>query len=155
MLASLIQSFVAGEVSGAARRVRGAVVAYAIAGVLVAIGIGFLIAAAYIEAATRFGALHAALGLGGIFMLLAILTLLIHGIVSRVRERKRAQEARAAQLKTAVSVAAVALLPTLLKNGGVLGAIAPIAALAAYAIYKENGGSGGSDDTPGQGSPGT
>lgn len=140
MLATLIQSIATGETSRAAQRVRRAAIDYLIAGVCLAIGLGFLIAAAFIFVSERYGPLYTSLGFAFIFIALAGAALIVHRLVGRVQAKRRAEEARAAQLKTLAGAAAVAILPTLLKGrGGVLEILTPILAMAAYAIYKENG----------------
>lgn len=139
MLASLIQSLAIGEATGAARRVRRALIDYAIAGVFLTIGIGFFIAAAYIYAARNFDPLYVALAFGGGFVLLAVIAVLVHRILSGMQAKRRAQEERAAQMKSVAIAAGIAALPTLLKGrAGIMGAIGPLVAMAAYAIYKEN-----------------
>lgn len=148
MLASLIQSLAIGEASGAAKRVRRAMIDYAIAGVFLAIGLGFLIAAGYIWVAERYTPLMAALWFGGGFVALSIIAVVVHRIIAGMQARRRAAEARATQLKTVAGAAAIAILPTLLKGrGGIMGALGPLIAMAAYAIYKENAALN-DDDSP-------
>lgn len=149
MLATLIQSLAIGEAAGTAKRVRRALIDYAIAGIFLAIGIGFLIGAAYIWVANQFTPLKAALWFGGGFVTLAIIAIVIHRILSGMQARRRAAEARAMQLKTVMGAAAIAILPTLLKGrGGLMGALGPLVAMAAYAIYKENAARNGEDADP-------
>jgi hypothetical protein len=140
MLATLIQSIAAGETSRAAKRVRRAAIDYLIAGICLAIGVGFLIGAAFIFVSERYGPLYTSLGFAFIFIALAGVALVVHRIVSGMQAKRRAEEARAAQLKTLAGAAAFAILPTLLKGrGGIVEILTPILAMAAYAIYKENG----------------
>ena len=147
MLAQLIQSIAAGEPARAAKRVRRMVVDYLIAGICLAIGTGFLIAAGYIFVAERYGPLYTALGFGLGFIAIAAIALILHRIVAGIQARRRAEEARAAQLKTMVGAMAVAVLPALLKGrGGLVGILTPALAMAAYAIYKENADSSRHDD---------
>jgi hypothetical protein len=139
MLAALIQSIASGETTRAARRVRRAMIDYLIAGICLAIGVGFLIAAGYIFVANRYGPLYTAIGFGLGFIALAAVSLIIHRIIAGIQARRRAEEARAAQLKTFAGAAALAILPTLLKGrGGVLEILTPVLAMVAYSIYKEN-----------------
>ena len=55
----------------------------------------------------------------------------------RVDARASAAAGAAFDLATIAGVAAVSVLPLLMKSGG-LGLLAPLVALAAYAIYREN-----------------
>ena len=147
MLAALIQSIVSGETTRAAKRVRRAAIDYMIAGICLAIGVGFLIAAAYIFVAERYGPLYTAIGFGLGFIALAGVALIVHRIISGIQAKRRAEEARAAQMQAIAGAAAFAILPALLKGrGGLVSLLAPVAAMVAYAIFKENSDLGRDDD---------
>lgn len=138
MLASLIAGLASGETAAAIRRARTAAIVYGLAISVALCGLGFLVGAAYIWTASRYGSLAAALGFGAGFMLLAGLILLIFQISAGSRARRRAQQ-RNADMKAIGITAALAVLPALLKGKGGLGVIlGPAVALAAYAIYREN-----------------
>lgn len=146
MLAKLVQAFTAIDATRAARRVRRAVITFAIAGLCLFLGVAFLIAAGFMLAVERFGAVHACLGFGAIFMGLAVAALAAHRILTARAARRRAQEAKATQIKTLAGATAMAVLPALLKGrGGVLQLALPLLAMAAYAIYKENAPDEGDD----------
>lgn len=150
MLASLIASFATGETTLALRRTRRAAAAYLAAAIAGLCGIGFLIGAAYVWAAQRFGHIEAALGFGLGFLVLAGLILLFHRLMagSRAREDQRRRRADMAALGT---TAAMAILPTLLRSKGGIGALlGPVVALAAYAIYRENHKPDDSDGVAGE-----
>jgi ABC-type uncharacterized transport system permease subunit len=134
MLASLIASFASGEVMNVVRRAKSAAIAYLLASVFALVGIGFLIGALFTWAARRFGTIEAAIGFGVAFFLIAIVVLLVHSIASRSRARRTRR--RSVDLATVAGVAAVSVLPVLLKSRA--GLVAPLVALAAYAIYREN-----------------
>ena len=138
MLASLISGLASGETVAAMRRARTAAIVYGLAAIAALCGLGFLVGAAYIWAATRYGSQAAALGFGAGFLVLAGLILLIYQISAGARARRRAQR-RNADMKAIGITAALAVLPALLKGKGGLGVIlGPAVALAAYAIYREN-----------------
>ncbi|MFB9981661.1 hypothetical protein ACFSQQ_28370 [Mesorhizobium kowhaii] len=146
MLASLISGLASGETVAAMRRARTAAIVYGLAISAALCGLGFLVAAAYIWTATRYGSLAAALGFGAGFLVLAGLILLIYQISAGARARRRAQR-RNADMKAIGIAAALAVLPALLKGKGGLGVIlGPAVALAAYAIYRENVKSDDSDE---------
>ena len=63
-LASLLVSFVTGEAGTIAKQVRGAAIAYGLALLGALVGMCFLVLAAYLWAARRFGSIEAALGFG-------------------------------------------------------------------------------------------
>ncbi|PDQ22423.1 hypothetical protein CN311_03855 [Mesorhizobium sanjuanii] len=138
MLATLISGLASGETVAAMRRARTAAVAYALAALAAFCGLGFLVGAAYIWAASRFGSMAAALGFGIGFLLIAGLVLLVYRISAGTRARHRAQR-RNADIKAIGIAAALAALPTLLKGKGGMGVVlGPAIALVAYAIYREN-----------------
>ena len=138
MLASLISAFASGETIAAVRRARTAAIVYGFAALMALCGLGFLLGAAYIWAADRYGSLAACLGFGAGFLVIAGLILLIHQISAGSRARRRARR-RSADMKAIGITAALAVLPALLKGKGGLGVIlGPAVALAAYAIYREN-----------------
>ena len=138
MLASLIASIASSETGYVIRRARGAVIAYVAAALLGLCGLGFLVGAAFVWAAQRYGTLEAAIGFGIGFLVLAAVILLVHRLasVARAREDKRRRRADLAALGMSAVLAA---LPTLLRSKGGIGAVlGPAVALAAYAIYREN-----------------
>jgi Na+/pantothenate symporter len=134
MLASLIAAFASGEAMNAVHRAKVTAIVYLAAAIFGLCGLGFLIGAGYIVAARRFGTVEAAVGFGIGFLLLAIIVIAVRSLTARSRARRARR--RGADLATIAGVAAVSVLPTLLKSRA--GIIAPIVALAAYAIYREN-----------------
>ncbi len=137
-LASLISALASGEAIAAMRRARTAAVFYGLAAIAAVCGLGFLLGAAYIWAADRYGSMAACLGFAAGFLVIAGLILLIHQLTSGRRARRRVRR-RNADLKALGITAALAVLPALLKGKGGKGLIlGPMIALAAYAIYREN-----------------
>ncbi|MER9437663.1 hypothetical protein [Mesorhizobium sp. M0618] len=138
MLATLISGLASGETVAAIYRARTAAIVYVIALAAALCGLGFLVGAAYIWTAMRYGPLAAALGFGVGFLVLAGVVLLVYRISAGSRARRRARR-RNADMKAIGITAALAVLPSLLKGKGGLGVIlGPAVALAAYAIYREN-----------------
>ncbi|MBZ9742316.1 MULTISPECIES: hypothetical protein [unclassified Mesorhizobium] len=142
LLATLLSGFASGETMAAVRRARSAAIVYAIALLAAFCGLGFLVGAAYIWTAARYGSLAAAIGFGVGFLVIAGLVVLVHSVMSGAQVRREARR-RKADMKAIGITAALAVLPTLLKGGlkgkGGLGIIlGPAVALAAYAIYREN-----------------
>jgi predicted membrane channel-forming protein YqfA (hemolysin III family) len=144
MLSSLVAAFVSGEALGVVRRARRAAIVYIFAAIALLTGLGFLIGAAYVAAARRFGAVEAAIAFGLAFIVMGLLALAIHAWAGRTRKRE-AVGRRSADLATIASVAAVSLLPTLLRGpsalrgkAGLAGILGPALAVFAYGIYREN-----------------
>ncbi|PBB92545.1 hypothetical protein CK215_12130 [Mesorhizobium sp. WSM3864] len=137
-LVSLISGLASGEAVAALQRARLTAILYGLAGVFALCGVGFLIGAAFIWLAERYGPLATSLGFGIGFLVIAGLIVVIHKLTTSMRARRRARRRKADM--TAVGVtAALALLPALAKSKGGLGTLlAPAIALAAYAIYREN-----------------
>lgn len=139
MLAALLQTVVGLDVRAAMHRARRAVIVAVLCGTAVLLGFGFLLAALYIFLAERYGRLEAALGIGIGFVVLAVIVLIVDRVVTRVRVKRRIKEERTDQMKSLATAAALAALPTLIRSGGLFGAIViPAAAALGYAIYKEN-----------------
>ncbi|MGC3974968.1 MAG: phage holin family protein [Nitrospira sp.] len=137
-LVSLISALASGEAMAAVQRARTTAILYGLAAVLALCGFGFLIGAAYIWLAARYGPLATSLGFGLGFLVLAGLILVIHKLTTNMRSRRRARRRQADMTALGVT-AALALLPALARSKGGLGAvIAPALAVVAYAIYREN-----------------
>lgn len=136
-LATLIASIASGEAADAVRRARVAAIAYAIAGLLALVGVLFLLVAAYIAAAMRFGPVATGLAFGFAFLIIAAIIVTVHGVSSK-REARRVARRRGTEMKAVASAAAIAALPTLLAGRGKLTLIAPALAVLGYAIYHEN-----------------
>lgn len=147
MLARLLASFAAGEMSGAVRRWRIVTGLYALAALLALFGASFLLLAAFVSAAARWGVTDAALGFGIGFLVLAGLVVAGLKIWSGIQAR-RARRRRVSDAGILAGTAALTLLPSLLARSGGLGAIIlPLVAVAGYAIYRENTGADEKDDS--------
>lgn len=138
MLASLIAGLATGETVAALRRARRAAIAYGAAGLAALFGIIFLLVAGTIWAARRFGAIEATLGIGLVFLVVALIIVVIHKLTSRVRA-KAARRQRNRDFAKAAVAAGLAVAPTLLRGrAGTALLLAPAVAAVAYAIYREN-----------------
>ncbi|MBZ9884570.1 hypothetical protein LB535_19665 [Mesorhizobium sp. CA10] len=137
-LVSLISALASGQAMAALHRARTAAILYGLAAIFALCGVGFLIGAAYIWLAVRYGPMATSLGFGIGFLVVAGLILAIHKLAAGMRSKRRARR-RQADMTAAGVTAALALLPALAKSKGGLGAIvAPALAVIAYAIYREN-----------------
>ncbi|CDX34469.1 conserved membrane hypothetical protein [Mesorhizobium plurifarium] len=137
-LVSLISALASGEAMAALQRARMTAILYGLAAVFALCGVGFLIGAAYIWLATRYGPLATCLGFGIGFLVIAGLILVVHKLTTSMRSRRRARRRQADMTALGVT-AALTLLPALARSKAGLGAvIAPALAVVAYAIYREN-----------------
>lgn len=150
MLASLIASMATSEAGLAVGRARRTATAYLAAGVFGVCGIGFLVGAAYVWAAHKFGHVQAALGFGVGFLVIAGLIVLFHKISGSARAREEKQRRRG-DLATLGAAAAMSAMPALLRSKGGIGALmGPAVALVAYQIYRENRKPNGNDGVSGE-----
>lgn len=138
MLASLLAAVASGEALASVRRLKLAVILYSIVAFLALIGVAFLLLAGYLYLASRYGAINAAAGLGGGFLLVGLLILLVYKITAGTRSRREARR-RKSEISTVVAATALAVLPALLSRKSALGlAAAPILAAVGYQILREN-----------------
>ncbi|RWK93078.1 MAG: hypothetical protein EOR45_27120, partial [Mesorhizobium sp.] len=98
MLASLLSGLASGEAVAAVRRARTAAIVYALAALAALCGLGFLVGAAYVWVAGRYGPMAACLVFGLGFLVIAGLLLLIHRLSAGARARRRARR-RTADIK--------------------------------------------------------
>lgn len=145
MLTRLVAALAAGEARDVARRLRIASVLYVLAAVLAVFGGVFLVLAAYIAAAERWGAIAAAAGFGVGFLVLALIVVAALKVWTGMR-RRRARRRRAADVGALAGSAALAAVPSLVARSGLGSLIVPLALIAGYAIYRENAGSGDRDE---------
>lgn len=141
MLGSIFDMITNLDAARTARRIRRAVLDFALAGVAFLLGFGFLIAAGFIYVAERYGSFYAALWFGLGFLAISAVILVVHRTISAMRARRRKREERSDQFRSMATAAAVAAAPALIRSAGWVGTVAiPLAAIAAYAIYQENRG---------------
>ncbi len=149
MLTSLIAGLATGEAALALRRARRAGIAYLAAGLAGLCGLGFLVGAAFVWAARSWGEIEAAVAFGLGFLALAGIILATHSLAARARMREDKRR-RSSDLAALGMTAAAAIVPTLLRSKGGIGALlGPFVALVAYAIYRENSGPGKGDGVSG------
>lgn len=138
MFPRLIASVLTGEARQVAGRVKAAAIAYALAGVLILIGAGFLVGALYIYLRSAYGAQIAALVMSGGFVGAGLVVLLIYLFVSSSRARRRKQRWRD-EMSGVAAASLLALAPALLRGRSPASLIGlPLAAILAAHIYREN-----------------
>ncbi|QND51022.1 hypothetical protein HB779_03295 [Phyllobacterium sp. 628] len=144
LLAPLLTSVASGEFGSAIGRAKRRAVFLVLIGIVSAIGLIFLLLAAYIALAERFGNLHAALILaGGAFAiaLLAYIVMKISEMIVRKRERQRSKIDTSALL----TIAALAAAPTVLKSRGLLMLAVPIVAFTGLSLLTKKNKSSSND----------
>lgn len=138
MLAGLIGAIASGEAKKVVQRTKRMAIAYAIAGLLGLVGVVFLLVAGYLAAAHRFGAIEAALGFGGGFVLAALLIVFGFSLATR-QEKKKAAARRKTDMSTLAAASALAILPALANRKALLPTLATSAlGIIGWRIYEEN-----------------
>lgn len=138
MLGSMILGTASAEAGIAVKRAKAAVAAYAAGGILLILGLGFLLLAAYAWAANRYGPVQAALGFGGGFILIGAVVIFAHR-VSSTRKRRIDEARRAAEARSLATTAAISSLPTAIASPQTVPLIGLAGAFAVgYAIFREN-----------------
>ena len=137
MIGTLLATLLSFNAPRMARRLRRSAIDYAIAGVALVLGLGFLLGAAVIWAAERWGGFEAALGFGIGFTALAVITMMVHRFIVAKTARRRAEEQRAEQMRAMAAAATIAAIPTVVRKAGIAGSIIlPLAALAGYVLWQ-------------------
>lgn len=137
MIARLIALFATSEASVLKRRLKIAIFAYLALGIAALFAVVFLVLAAYLAAAIRWGALEAAVWFGVAFVVLTGIVFIAYKIVSGA-ERRAQQRKRAADTSLLAGASAMALLPSLIsRKGGLATLLAMAAGIGAYSLYRE------------------
>lgn len=133
LLTPFLTSLAAGEVGIAIAKAKRSAIFLAVIAVLAAIGIFFLLVAAYIMLAERYGEMRASLTLAGCAFGMAILAYVIMKIseaVARNRQRDRAK----IETSTLLTIAAFAAAPTVLRSRALLMLAVSIAAFGGLSL---------------------
>ncbi len=136
MLGTLIASIASGELAASLERAKGAAVAYLMAALASFFGLVFLLVAAFIFAADRYGALTAAIGFGVGFFVVALLVIIVHRMQTR-RVVRRARRRHGSEARALAATAAIAFAPAIIARAR-LPFVLPVLGAIGYAIYAEN-----------------
>lgn len=152
LLTPFLTSLAAGEVGLAIARAKRSAMFMAIIAIFAAIGFFFLLVAAYIMLAERYGEMRASLTLAGCGFGLAILAYVIMKIseaVARNRQRDRAK----VETSTLLTIAALAAAPAVLRSRALLMLAIPVVAFGGLSLLtkKRTRRSGGTASPPSAG----
>jgi chromate transport protein ChrA len=136
LLAPLLTSVAAGEVGLAINRLKRSAVFACVIAVLAAIGVIFLVVAAYIALAERYGEMQASLILAGSAFGLAIITYIVMKIVERAA-RNRQRERAKVDTSALLTVAALAAAPIVLRSRALMMLAVPLVALGGLSLLKK------------------
>ncbi|PSH64374.1 hypothetical protein CU102_22075 [Phyllobacterium brassicacearum] len=133
LLTPFLTSLAAGEVGLAIGKAKRSAIFMAIIAILAAIGVFFLLIAAYIMLAERHGEMRASLILAGCAFGMAILVYVIMKIsvaMARSRQRDRAK----IETSTLLTIAALAAAPAVLRSRALLMLAVPIVAFGGLSL---------------------
>ena len=139
MFPRLVALLASGEASVVKRRLKTALMAYVLLAVTGLFALIFLLMAAYLAAAARWGAIGAAFWFGIGFVVIGVIVFATYRILARAQRRAQ-QHRRAADRSAIAGASALAMLPTLVgRKGGAAGLLVVVAGVAGYAAYREFG----------------
>ncbi len=133
LLTPLLTSLAAGEVGLAVSRAKHSAIFAVVIAVLAGIGLIFLLIAAYIALAARYGDLHSALILAGSAFGLAVIAYVIMKI-SAAAARKRQHDRAKVDTSTLLTIVALAVAPTVLRSRALLALAVPLVALGGLSL---------------------
>jgi chromate transport protein ChrA len=136
LLAPLLTSVAAGEVGLAINRLKRSAVFACVIAVLAAIGVIFLVVAAYIALAERYGEMQASLILAGSAFGLAIITYIVMKIVERAA-RNRQRERAKVDTSALLTVAALAAAPIVLRSRALMMLAVPLVAFGGLSLLTK------------------
>ncbi|WP_011582416.1 MULTISPECIES: hypothetical protein [Chelativorans] len=135
MFARLIALLATGEAAAVKRRIKTAAIFYLAAGFLGFLAVIFLVLAAYLAAATRWGAIATAVWFGLGLLVLSAVIFIAYRISAR--SRRRAEMSKRAE-SMMVGASALAMLPSLVgKKRNWVTAVMVLAGLGGYLAYTE------------------
>lgn len=133
LLTPLLTSLAAGEVGLAVSRAKRSAIFMTVIAILAAIGVIFLLVAAYITLTERYGAMYSALILAGCAFGLAILAYIIMKF-SDATARKRQRERTKVDTSTLLTIAALAAAPAVLRSRALLMLAVPVVAFGGLSL---------------------
>ncbi len=136
LLTPLLTSVAAGEIGLAINRAKRNAIFLGVIAVLATIGVIFLLVAAYITLAERYGEMHASLTLAGSAFGLAIIAYITMKIVEGV-ERKRQRERAKIDTSAILTLAALAAAPVVLRSRALMMLAIPIAAFGGLSLLTK------------------
>lgn len=136
MIGQLIALFAAGEAAGLRQRLKTAAIAYCAIVIGAFLALSFLLLAAYLAAATRWGAVMAAFWFGIGFLLLSVIVYAAYRMVASAQ--RRAERQKRTDTGIAAGAAAMAMLPAVFgRKSGRIGLLLTLASVAGFAAYRE------------------
>jgi uncharacterized membrane protein YhaH (DUF805 family) len=146
LLTPLLTSLAAGEVGLAISRTKRSAIFMAVIALLALIGLIFLLVAAYLILAERYGARYSSLILAGCAFGLAILayiTMKISDAMARKRQRDRAK----VDTSTLLTIAALAAAPAVLRSRALLMLAVPVVAFGGLSLLTKKKKRPSADDS--------
>jgi chromate transport protein ChrA len=136
LLAPLLTSLAAGEVGLAVKRIKRNAVFGVVIALLSTIAVIFLLVAAYIGLADRYGDMRAALTLAGGSLVLAVVAFVAMKVAEGA-ERKRQRDRTKVDTSALLTVAALAAAPVILRSRALMMLAVPIAAFGGLSLLSK------------------
>ncbi|RCW80331.1 hypothetical protein C7476_11445 [Phyllobacterium bourgognense] len=136
LLAPLFTSVAAGEVGLVISRLKRNAIFSGVIAVLATIGVIFLVVAAYIALAERYGDMRASLILAGSAFGLAIITYIVMKFVERAA-RNRQRERAKVDTSALLTVAALAAAPVVLRSRALMLLAVPLVAFGGLSLLTK------------------
>lgn len=136
LFAPVLSSILGTEVEVAARRARRNAQFYAVIAGAVLTATFFLLIAVFFALAMKFGLIGSALIISAVCLILAVAAYIINRLLDNAEKRRLAERRAALDTNAALTAAAVAAVPVLLKKPLVTLAV-PLAGLVAFGLLSQ------------------
>lgn len=135
LFAPILSALVSTEVQAATKRAKRSAITYGIIAVAALIGVVFLLIATYFALAVRFGLIHSALLIAAGCAVVAVIAYIVNHVLDNAEKRRLEQRRAAIDVNTALTAAAVAAVPSLLKKP-ILTVGLPIVGFLAFSLLS-------------------
>lgn len=135
LLSPFVSAVIGSEVAALTTRAKRNGIFYTLIAFAVLVMVVFLLIAAYFALAVRFGLIHSALLIAAVSAIFAVAAFAVNKLLERAERRRLEQRRAAIDINAALTTAAVAAVPALLKRPLISVAV-PVAALLAVTLLS-------------------
>lgn len=133
----IISALVSSEVQAVTQRAKRSAIFYGIIVFVGVIGLFFALIATYLALATRFGLINSALLITATCAIIAVIAYTINRVLDNAERRRLEQRRAAIDTNAALTAAAVAAVPSLLKRP-LLTVALPVVGLIAFSLLSKD-----------------
>lgn len=137
LFAPIIASLMSSEVQAVTKRAKRSAIFYTIIALAAAIGITFLLIAVYFTLASKFGLINSAFIITAGCVVIIIIAYVINRLLDKAEKRRVAQNRAAIDTNAALTAAAIASVPILLKRP-LLTLALPVAGLLFFTLLSQD-----------------